>query len=438
LAQTDDRPLRRTLGLFETTLGGIGIILGAGIYVLVGEVAADAGNALWVSFLMAAVMASAIGLAYAELVSLFPRAGADYEYTRHALGERAAFVVGWLIVIGNIVAASAVALGFGEYLGVFLDFSPTHMAIGALVVATVIAWYGIKESLWVSIFLTLIEVAGLIFIVVIGVPHLGDVDLLETPHGSAGIFGGAALVMFAFVGFEQTVTLAEETRDPERVIPRALLLAIAVTATFYLLVAIAAVSVLGWEALSLSDAPLAAVAAEVLGNRASDFVAVVALFSTGNTLLLLLVAASRLTYGMASTTALPRFLAWVHPGRRTPARAIVLSLVVAIGFAASGDIGFIAGATNFAVFVGFAAVNVSLIVLRYTMPDAPRAFRVPLSVGRLPVIPVFSLVAVAFMMANLEPDVLLVGALLFLSGVVAMEVLSLWKPHEQADGAPGS
>ncbi len=171
-------------------------------------------------------------------------------------------------------------------------------------------------------------------------------------------------------------------------------------------------------------------ASDVLGGRASDFVAIVALFSTGNTLLLLLVAASRLTYGMAQSTALPRFLAWIHPGTRTPARAIVLSLIVALGFTASGDIGFIAGATNFAVFIGFAAVSLSLIVLRYTMPDAPRAFKIPFSIGRLPILPVLSLFAVAFLMANLEPDVLLVGGLLFLSGVIAMEVLSLWKPEE--------
>ncbi len=434
MSQTDGPTLKRSLGLFETTLGGIGIILGAGIYVLVGEVAADAGNAIWISFLMAAVMAAAIGLAYAELVSLFPKAGADYEYTRNALGARAAFVVGWLIIIGNIVAAAAVALGFGAYLSVFWDISPTQIAMGSLVVATLIAWYGIKEALRVSIALTLIEAGGLVFIVVIGVPHFGDVNLLETPNGAAGIFGGAALVMFAFVGFEQMVTLAEETKDAARTVPKALLLAIAVTASFYLLVALAAVSVLGWEALSASDAPLAAVASEVLGGRASDFVAIVALFSTGNTMLLLLVAASRLTYGMATARALPRFLAWIHPARRTPARAIVLSLVVALGFTASGDISFIAGATNFAVFVGFAAVNVSLIVLRYTMPDAPRAFKVPLSIGRLPLIPVASLVGVAFLMANLERDVLLFGGLLFLSGVVAMQVLSLWKPGEETDG----
>src|SRR3970040_2679654 len=128
--------------------------------------------------------------------------------------------------------------------------------------------------------------------------------------GPAGAFSGGGLVIFAFIVFEQIATVSEETRDAVHIVPKAMLLAIAVTSGLYLAVAVAAVSVLGWEALSGSEAPLAAVGAEVLGDRARDFVAVVALFSTANTILLLLVAASRLIYGMASTAALPRFLAW--------------------------------------------------------------------------------------------------------------------------------
>lgn len=429
----DPATLRRSLGLFETTLGGIGIILGAGIYALVGEVAGKAGDAVWISFLMAAAMAAVIGLSYAELASAFPKAGADYEYTRQALGLRAAFVVGWLIVIGNLVAAATVSLGFGGYLHTFVDVDPTVLALAALVAATFIAFYGIREAVWLSVILTLAEVGGLVFVIAIGVPHLGDVDLLEAEMGAAGIFSGAALVMFAFIGFEQIATLSEETRDAVHIVPKAMLLAIAVTSGLYLMVAVAAVSVLGWQELSGSEAPLAAVAAKVLGGRASDFVAVVALFSTANTILLLLVAASRLIYGMASTAALPRFLAWVHPVARTPARAIALSLLVSAGFALSGDIGLVAGATNFAVFIGFAAVNVSLIVLRYTRPDVPRPFRVPLNVGRLPLLPIVALASVAFLTANLERNALLIGAGLFVSGVVAMQVFSLWRPLESGD-----
>lgn len=425
--------LKRSLGLVETTLGGVGIILGAGIYALVGEVAGKAGNAMWISFVMAAVMAAIVGLGYAELASAFPKAGADYEYTRRALGLRAAFVVGWLIVIGNIVAAAAVALAFGGYLSELIHVAATPAAVAALVVATLVAFYGIKEAVWVSVIMTLVEAAGLVLIIAIGVPDFGDVDLLDADGGTAGIFSGAALVMFAFIGFEQVATLAEETRDPGRVIPRALLLAVGITATIYILVALASVSVLGWEELSASDAPLAHVAEQALGSSAFDVVAIIALFSTANTVLLVLVAASRLIYGMASTEALPRFLAWIHPGVRTPARAILLCLVISVGFALSGDLALVAGATNFAVFIGFGAVNVSLIVLRYTHPEVERPFRVPLNVGRFPILPVVALGLVVFMMANLDTDALLVGSGLFVAGIVAMEALSLWRPQARGD-----
>jgi APA family basic amino acid/polyamine antiporter len=425
--------LRRNLGIVETTLGGVGIILGAGIYALVGEVAAKSGDAMWISFVMAGLMAAVVGLSYAELASAFPKAGADYEYTRRALGLRVAFVVGWLIVIGNVVAAAAVALAFGGYFNALVDVDITVLAIAALVIATVVAFYGVKEALWTSIVLTVVEAGGLIFIIAIGVPHFGDVDLLDAKSGATGIFAGGALVMFAFIGFEQIATLAEETEDASRVVPRAMLLAVAITSTIYLLIAVASISVLGWESLSSTDAPLAAVAEEVLGGSAFDVIAVIALFSTANTILLMLVAASRLMYGMASTDALPRFLAWIHPGSQTPARAILVCLVVSVGFALSGDLSLVAGATNFAVFIGFGAVNVSLIVLRFTHADVPRPFKVPLNIGRFPVLPVVALASVVFMMANLESDALLIGVGLLALGLVAMEGLSLWRPAKDAD-----
>src|SRR3972149_6624943 len=222
-------------------------MLGAGIYALVGEVAGRAGNGLWISFILAAVMASLVGLGYAEMSSAVPQAGADYEYTRRALGQRVGFVVGWLMVIANLVAAAAVALGFGAYLHTFVDVSPTLSAVVALVVATLVAFLGVKQAVWVSIVMTVVEVAGLVFIIAIGVPHLGDTNLLEIDKGAAGVFSGAALVMFAFIGFTEIATLAEETRDA-KVVPRAMLLAVAATTAIYLAVAVTSLSVLGWRA----------------------------------------------------------------------------------------------------------------------------------------------------------------------------------------------
>ena len=423
--------MRRSLSLLETTLGGIGIILGAGIYALVGAVANEAGNGLWLSFLIAASMAAAIGLCYAELASMFPKSGADYEYTLQALGRRPAFVVGWLMVIGNIIAAAAVALGFGGYLRTFVDADATLIALIALSVATLVSFAGIEQAIWLSVVGTVVELTGLVLVIAVGVPHFGDAHLLDLNHGLGGVLSGASLVMFAYLGFSQIATLAEESEDAPRVIPKAVLISIGVTTLLYVLVAVAAISVLGWQALGASEAPLADVAAEALGGKALDIVAIIALFSTANTMLLLLVAASRLIYGMASRQALPRFLAWVHPGLQTPVRAILLSLVLAGAFTLPGEITLVAGATNFAVFAGFAAVCLSLIVLRRTQPGHPRPFRLAGSVRGIPVLPVAGLVLTAVLTASLEPQVLLLGLGLFLAGLVGMELLSLWKPQDE-------
>jgi APA family basic amino acid/polyamine antiporter len=430
-AAADERPtLRRSLGLLETTLGGVGLVLGAGIYALVGEAAGTAGNALWVSFALAAGIAALTGLSYAELASTYPKAGADYEYSRQALGRRFAGVVGWVIVAGNVIAAAAVALGFGGYFSEFVDVSPTLGALGALGLAGAIAGYGIRESMWASVALTVIEVAGLVFIVVIGVPHLGDVPLLDAKSGASGIFAGSALVIFAFIGFEQVATLAEETHDARRTVPMAVLLSIAISTALYVAVAVAAVSVLGWEALSASEAPLATVAEDVLGGGASEAISLVALFSTFNTMLLMIVAAARLVYGMATSGSLPSPLGAVHREKRTPAVAIALCTAGALGVAVFGDLGFVAQSANFAIVLGFAAVNVSLIVLRFRRPDAERPFRLPLAVGRLPVLPVLALGGALFMIANLELDAVLLGLALVVAGAFVTLLASAREPIE--------
>jgi amino acid transporter len=418
----DQVGLRRSLGLLELTLGGVGIILGAGIYALVGEAAGKAGDAVWLSFTISAAMAALTGLSYAELASAYPRAGADYEYTRQAFGRRAAAIVGWVIITGNLIAVAAVSLGFGGYFGSFVDVGRTLPAIVALLAAAAIALYGIKETLWASIALTGIEAAGLVFIVAIGVPHLGDADLLDARDGAAGVFAGAALVAFAFIGFEQVATLSEEAKDAPRTVPAALLLSIAITTALYIAVAIAAVSVLGWESLSGSEAPLATVAEEALGDNASNVLSVIALFSTFNTMLLLLVAASRLMYGMGTTGTLPSFLGRVQPRLQTPDAAIALSLAIGAGIALLGDLGLVAQSANFAIFLGFIAVNCSLITLRFTQPDIERPFRLRPSVGKVPIIPVLALGAILFMMSNLELEAMAIGFGVVIAGAIATTV----------------
>jgi APA family basic amino acid/polyamine antiporter len=410
--------LRRVLGLVEVTAGGVGIIIGAGIYVLLGAATAHAGPLVWMAFLFAALLSALTGLSYAELSSMFPSAAGEYEYTRQAWPEWVAFVVGWTMVMGLLVAAATVSLGFGRYAGHFVDVDPRPAALALLVVVSVIATLGIKQSARLTLALSAVQVGGLVLVVAIGVPHLGDVDLLTGP-GAAGVLGAAALVFFAFIGFDEVITLAEETRDPTRTVPRALLLALGLSALLYVTVAIASVSVLGAPALAASSRPLADVMAHVLGARAATVVAAIALLTTTNTTLLALTAASRVIYGMAKAGALPSALAQVDPGRGAPRGAVMAGLVVAAAFAALGDFTVIAAVTDFAVYVVFLSVNATVVILRRTRPDLARPFAVPGTIAGVPLIPVLGLISVAVMLTQLEPLAITLGAGLCATGLTA-------------------
>lgn len=410
--------LRRVLGLLEVTAGGVGIIIGAGIYVLLGAATAEAGSLVWVAFLGAATLSALTGLSYAELSSMFPSAAGEYEYTRHALPEWLAFVVGWTMIVGLVVAAATVSIGFARYVGYFIDVDIRLGSIALLVIASAVAMVGIKESARLTVGLSAVQVGGLVFVAAIGLPHVGEVDLLSGP-GLGGVLAGAALVFFAFIGFDEVITLAEETRDPRRTVPRALLLALALSTALYVTVAIAAVSVLGASALAASSRPLADVMAHVLGDRGATVVAAIAVLTTTNTTLLALTAASRVMYGMAKADAMPHSFAVVHPERQTPIRAILAVTGLAIMFAGFGEFKLIAAVTDFAVYVVFLAVNGTVIILRRTHPDAPRPFAVGGTVRGVPVLPILGLVSVALMMTQLDSLAIMAGSAACAVGLAA-------------------
>lgn len=408
--------LKRELGLLEVTLSGVGIILGAGIYALIGKATALAGNAVWLSFAFSSLVAVFTGLSYAELSSMFPKASAEHEYTRNAFGRRLAFIIGWLIIFSAIIGASTVALGFGGYFSSFFSIPPVISGLILIIALSFLLFYGIKESARFAVTATLIETAGLVLIILIGLPYLGEVDYFEMPLGIAGVFQASALVFFAYTGFESIVKLSEETKSPERTIPKSLLLAILISIILYILVAISAVSVMGWEKLGTSGAPFADIASTALGSGAFTLLSVIALFATANTVLLMLLGASRIVYGMADSATLPGILARVHTSRRTPWAAILVSMLISILFLFSGDIVFVANVDNFTLFVTFFVINASVIFLRYMKPEMKRPFRVPLTIGRFPVLPLFGILFCIFMLFQLEWKVLLIGTALVVLG----------------------
>lgn len=420
--------LARTLGFGQVTASGVGIIIGAGIYVLLGAATAEAGPGVWIAFLVAGALSALTALSYAELASMYPRAGAEYEYTRRVAPEWVAFIIGWVMILALVIAAAAVSLGFASYLRYFFDVPQRLGAWLLLGFVTAVALTGIEQSSRLTVALSTVQVGGLLAIVAIGVPHLGD-ESLVAGASPAGVVTAAALIFFAFVGFDEVITLAEETTNPARTVPRALLAALGISTALYVAVAIAGISVLGPAALAASEQPLADVMGAAIGSRSADVVAAVAMLATTNTTLLAITASSRLQYGMADTTALPAVFGRVS-SRSAPWVAILLSAVVAAGFVGLGDLSLVASVTDFSVYLVFIAVNLTVIVLRFWQPNRRRPFAVRGSVGKIPIAPVLALVAIAVLVPSLEPAALMLGAAVAVIGAVLYAALQRRRPAD--------
>jgi APA family basic amino acid/polyamine antiporter len=422
-AATTEHGLHRRVGLVGATASGIGIVLGAGVYVLVGEAAGIAGNGVWLAFLIGAILAAGTGLAYAELTSMFPEAGAAAAYARVAFGPRTGFVTGWMDVAVNIIAAPAVAIGFARYFASLFEVDPLLVTVAVLLLCAMIVLLGVAETVGVGSLFAAIEAAGLLIVIAFGLPRLGDADLFQLHGGTVGLLGAAALVFFAYEGFEEIATLSEEVRDPTRNIPRALLIAVGVTAAIYVTVGAVAVSAVPWERLAEADAPLAEVMRTVASDRLADAIALIALFATFNTVLLLLATGPRAMYGMANRGMLPAVIGRVWQRRGTPWVAIVLVTAIAVVFALTRDIGFVAQVTNFAVFSLFVSVNGSLLRLRFSRPDLPRPFRAGPSIGRVSLPAVVGLGGALGLAVFMERDAFITGLAALAIGITLSFVL---------------
>ncbi|MBT8242418.1 MAG: amino acid permease [Nitrosopumilus sp.] len=418
--------LTRHMGLFHLTMYGVGLILGAGIYVLIGEAAGFAGNSMWISFLLGAIVALFAGLSYSELSALYPKAAAEYTFVKNAFKNHFfGFIIGWLTAITSIIVAATVALGFGGYLTKFVDLPITIGAILLIGVLSIVNFIGIKESAWANTIFALITAAGLVLIIFLGftIEPVESVDYFETPNGITGIILAFVLIFFAFIGFEDMANVAEEVRRPKKTIPRAIILSIVITGVIYILVSLSVIRILNWEELAASSAPLADVAQSALGMNGSITLSLIALFATASTVLITLVAGARILYGMAKSNSLPRFFARIHPKTKTPWIAVVAILVTSVGFAFVGDIVIIANIVVFAVVITFAAINLAVIVLRYTEPVLERPFRVPINIGRFPILPLFGFATTVYMALQFEIEVMLTGMAIIGVGSVLYLIL---------------
>ncbi len=422
----DAKPsLHKSISLWEATVYGVGIILGAGIYALIGEAAGIAGNVLWLSFILAAVVASFTALSYCELSSMFPKSAAEYVYVKNAFNSKfLGFLIGWIILITPLFSIATVSLAFAGYFVGLFNAPIVPIAMALIVILSVINFIGIKESARLNVIFTLVEAGGLVLIILIGLPFFGSVDYFASVEQTADflqsmgpVAAAAALIFFAYIGFEDIANISEETVRAKTAVPKAILTSLAISTVLYVLVAASVVSVVPWQQLGESTEPMALVAGTVFGPNASLILSVIALFATTNTVLILLIVASRILYGLALDKSLPSFIARVHSKTRTPFIAIALTAITSMLFVLIGDIGEVAFVSVFGILLVFFAVNLSVILLRFSKPKAERVFRVPGNIGKFPVLPFFGVISVFFMAFHIKPSAVMLAYPIFALGI---------------------
>ena len=374
--------LRRALSLPLVTFYGLGTILGAGIYVLVGEVAGAAGMYAPFAFLVAALVAAFTAFTYAELSARHPLSGAEAVYVQEGLGRRElSTLVGLLIVFSGLVSSATLANGFVGYLGVFVEL-PEVLVICVVVLALgVLAFWGILESVTVAAVATIIEIAGLVLIIMVSGSSFAELperlpELVPPLESNVwwGIAMGAFLAFYAFIGFEDMVNVSEEVKDPQRNMPRAIILALVISTVLYFLVVTVAVLALPVSTLSKSNAPLALLYEHATGARPT-IIALISLFAVINGALIQMIMASRMLYGMGRAGWLFKRLGDVSERTRTPVVATITIVVGVLLFALWLPLVTLARLTSFAILLVFILVNVSLIRIKKRQ-EAPAGIRV--------------------------------------------------------------
>lgn len=416
--------LQRVLGFWALVACGVGDILGAGIYALIGKVAGVAGAGCWVAFLISLGVAALTALSYAELGSRFPKSAGEATFCRQAFRSGGISLgVGWLVLCSGVVSMATVSRAFAGYSQTFLPALPTPLLIvGFLLALTAVNLRGMRESSWANLFCTAVELSGLLLVIGAGWWYLtrpGPASPQPPPPNPAAwgdLLAGAALAFFAFIGFEDMVNVAEEVKAPERDMPRAILLATGIAGFLYIAVSFLAVRVIPPAELAQSKAPLLEVIRQAAPFVPAGLFSLVALFAVANTALLNFVMGSRLLYGMSQERLVPAWLGAVHPRRHTPHRAILILLAVALTLALSGSLTFLAGATSSLILIVFAVVNASLLVVKSRSTSPPALFSVPKIVPALGVVASLGLAAFVPLESWLRALILVgLGALLALT-----------------------
>ncbi|HEY1171826.1 MAG TPA: amino acid permease [Verrucomicrobiae bacterium] len=378
-SQKSGPELARHIGLFSLVVYGVGDMVGAGIYGTIGVAAGMMGNAVWLAFGVSMIAALLTGLCYASLGSRYPRAGGAAYVTERAYGFKfLSYVVGLAVTASGLTSMAAGSNVFATTLGGMFPAIPVKVILVAfLLLIAAVNFIGIKESMTANLVCTAVEIGGLLFVIFVGAKYWGKVNYLEVPQGStlgmSMLLSGAVLTFYAFVGFEDMLNVGEEVKDPQKTLPKGIIIAVLVATVVYMLVSITAVSVV--EAKNLGDSKLGAPLAQIVEKAApwmpKEVYTFITLFAVANTALLNCVMGSRLLYGMARQGLLPERLGAVHPRFRTPHIATLALTVIVVVLALSANISQLASATSLLLLTCFCLVNGALFILQ-SRPDEPK------------------------------------------------------------------
>lgn len=422
----------RSLGPISLIIMGIGAIIGAGIFIVTGMASVVSGPALVISFVIAAVACGLTALCYSEMASMITVTGGIYTYTQVTLGEIWAWMVGWTGILQYVIAAASVAIGWSSYtmglvnsMGIHLPTYLTTSLVGGglinlpaflvVMVITGILVLGAQESARVNAGIVFVKLAVISLFIVVGIKFINPSNYIPfAPNGVSGVFQGAAMVFFAYIGFDTVASAAEETKNPQRSLPIGILGSLIICSIIYIIVTAVMNGMVPFSTFNGSEAPVMLALQQVGVDWATTIITVGAIAGLTTVVLVSLFVVPRLIFSMSRDNLLPKRLAKVHPDFKSPATSIILIGIITALIAGLAPLSDIFELVNMAALSSFIFLALTVVVLRKSRPDIPRRFKCPL----VPVIPIISIIACVALITQLTQLTIKVFAVWTLIGLL--------------------
>ncbi|ASR46707.1 amino acid permease [Paenibacillus kribbensis] len=419
-ATRGEKTLRRDLGAFDLTMLGIGAIIGTGIFVLTGTGAVTAGPGLVISFVIAGLACLFAALAYAEFASTVPVSGSVYTFTYATMGELLAFIIGWDLILEYMLAASAVSAGWSGYFVSFLNGLGIHIPLeltaapGALkdqstyfnlpafvilMGITLLLYFGIRESKRINNIMVVVKIIVILLFIIVAVKYVKPAHWTPfLPFGFSGVFGAAALVFFAFIGFDAVSSAAEETKNPARDLPRGIIFSLVICTLLYVIVSGIMTGIVPFMDFEGISHPVSLVLQVAGQNWVAGIVDIGAILGMTTVMLVMLYGQTRIMFAMSRDGLVPKVLSKVHPKYKTPYINTLFFGTLSALMGGLIPLDELASLVNIGTLSAFILISVAVIVMRKTQPNLPRAFRCP----GVPYIPILAIISCAVLILNLN------------------------------------